>query len=296
MILAAFKEYNDGYVGMFIGLDTFSKHLTLIPVKDRSVRTLKLMFQRLLQRLPYRLYTITLDQEPAWMGKEIQELFKRSGIHFFPSTSENKTIAPEALIRKLRRVLSRYFLKNNTRRWLDIVSEIEKQHNTTRSSATGFSPMQILSDPSADFETSQKNAALRNEDRAPPDMTNTTGIEKGDFVRISVPKEKMDKESDVAEGTHTFQVFKVDDVNLKKRVVRFQLVTVEGELVAGLAYPWEIIKIQFDPDQDFVIEKIVKRRGRGKNAQALVKWLGYPASHNKWILLSSLKKLRTPTA
>ena len=33
----------------------------------------------------------------------------------------------------------------------------------------------------------------------------------------------------------------------------------------------------------YEIEKILKKRGKGKNVQYLVKWLGYPNKFNSWV-------------
>ena len=37
------------------------------------------------------------------------------------------------------------------------------------------------------------------------------------------------------------------------------------------------------PDDVYEVEKILKKRNRGRNVQYLVKWLGYPSEFNSWV-------------
>jgi hypothetical protein len=293
MILSAFKGFNDGYVGVFVGLDVYTKHLTLIPVKDRTAKTFEQMFTKLFDELPFKVYSIMLDQEGGWMGKIVQELFKRLDVNCYNTTSENKTAGPESIIRRLRRVLARYFLKNNTRRWLEALAAFQTQYNTTATPGTGFKPNDILTDPRLDYLVYQKNTkAVREAEKALPGAKNETGMEVGDYVRLTVNKESHQKESDIAEGTHTFAVFRITKVDLSKKVVRFKLEGLDGGAIEGKAYPWEIQKISYDPDAAFAIEKIVKRRGTGKAAEVYVKWIGYTSAYNQWLPAAALERIK----
>ena len=42
------------------------------------------------------------------------------------------------------------------------------------------------------------------------------------------------------------------------------------------------------PDDVYEVEKILKKRGRGRNVQYLVKWLGYPNKFNSWVPASEI--------
>jgi hypothetical protein len=44
-------------------------------------------------------------------------------------------------------------------------------------------------------------------------------------------------------------------------------------------------------DDVFEVEKILKKKGKGKNLQYLVKWLDYPNKFNSWISASEINKL-----
>ena len=58
----------------------------------------------------------------------------------------------------------------------------------------------------------------------------------------------------------------------------------------GTFYNEELEKVIKENDV-YEVEKILKRRGKGKNSEVLVKWLGYPAKFNSWIPESEIKDI-----
>ena len=44
-------------------------------------------------------------------------------------------------------------------------------------------------------------------------------------------------------------------------------------------------------DDMYEVEKILKKRGKGKNVQYLVKWSGYPDKFNSWVSASEINKV-----
>ena len=60
----------------------------------------------------------------------------------------------------------------------------------------------------------------------------------------------------------------------------------------GTFYQAELQKVESNEDSLFLIDKIIKYKGRGKNKLALVSWKGWPDKFNSWIEASSLVKLK----
>ena len=50
--------------------------------------------------------------------------------------------------------------------------------------------------------------------------------------------------------------------------------------------------METDEDSLFLIDKIIKYKGRGKNKEVLVSWKGWPKKFNSWIPASNLIKLK----
>ena len=62
-----------------------------------------------------------------------------------------------------------------------------------------------------------------------------------------------------------------------------------GEILEGTFYAEELQKV-VKKDDVYKIEKILKKRKKGRRVQYLVKWLGYPDTFNSWIFKQDLQK------
>ena len=62
--------------------------------------------------------------------------------------------------------------------------------------------------------------------------------------------------------------------------------------VKGMFYSAELQKVELkDPNPEYKIEKIIKRRTRNKVKEVLVKWLGWHRKFNSWIPESEVKDI-----
>ena len=104
----------------------------------------------------------------------------------------------------------------------------------------------------------------------------------GDLVRISKIKRTFDKEY--------LPNFSKEIFTVSKQIPRdppvYKLKDYDGEL-KGTFYEKELQKV-IKTNDVYEVEKIIKKRGRGRNVQYLVKWLGYPDKFNSWVLASQI--------
>ena len=70
-------------------------------------------------------------------------------------------------------------------------------------------------------------------------------------------------------------------VRTDEEPVVYELKDLAGEPVLDSYYARELQRVA--KPREFVIEKVIRSRGRGRNRQHLVKWLGYPDSFNSWV-------------
>ena len=61
----------------------------------------------------------------------------------------------------------------------------------------------------------------------------------------------------------------------------------EGEGLEGTFYDKELQKV-IERHNMYEVEKILKKRGKGRNTQYFVKWLGYPTKFNSWVSASEI--------
>ena len=109
----------------------------------------------------------------------------------------------------------------------------------------------------------------------------------GDTVRISKLKRTFEK------GylpNWTTELFRIDK---RIRGPRYKIVDLQGEEIEGTFLEPELQKVSVSEDTVYKIEKVIKRRGKGKRAEAFVKWEGYSDKFNSWIPATQIKDVRT---
>ncbi len=110
----------------------------------------------------------------------------------------------------------------------------------------------------------------------------------GDQVRISKIKRKFEKGYLPNFSREIFSISK----QIPCDPPMYKIKDYDGEELKGTFYSKELQKV-IKQDNVYDIEKILKKRGRNKNVQYLVKWPGYPSMYNSWLKGSELNKIKT---
>ena len=111
-------------------------------------------------------------------------------------------------------------------------------------------------------------------------------FEVGDQVRISKMKRTFEK------GylpNFSKEIFTVSQ-QIPRQPPVYKLKDYDQEELSGTFYNEELQKV-IKEDDVYEVEKILKKRGKGKNREVFVKWLGYPAKFNSWIPASEVKDI-----
>ena len=111
-------------------------------------------------------------------------------------------------------------------------------------------------------------------------------FEVGDQVRISKMKRTFEK------GylpNFSKEIFTISQ-QIPRQPPMYKLKDYDQEELDGTFYNEELQKV-IKEDDVYEIEKVLKRRGKGKNKEVFVKWLGYPAKFNSWIPASQVKDI-----
>ena len=111
-------------------------------------------------------------------------------------------------------------------------------------------------------------------------------FEIGDQVRISKMKRTFEK------GylpNFSKEIFTVSQ-QIPRHPPVYKLKDYDQEKLSGTFYNEELQKV-IKEDDVYEVEKILKSRGKGKNREVFVKWLGYPAKFNSWIPASEVKDI-----
>lgn len=147
-------------------------------------------------------------------------------------------------------------------------------YNRSRHGTTGVAPIDV----------DNRNAEeifirVYEPDELPPRETRTLYV--GDTVRISKARRSFERGYT---PNWTTEVFVITERRDWTRPVSYTIKDLNDEAVEGTFYEAELQRVE--QPETFIIEKIIRRRGRGRRLEYFVKWSGYPDSFNSWVLAS----------
>ena len=273
------KQHNDGYRYLLVCIDIFSKYAWIVPIKSKSGPALVEAFKVILSsgRKPQKIMT---DQGTEFYNKTFQTLLNNEGIQLFNTFNETKASVVERVIRTFKSKMWRYFTAKKTLRYIDMLADLVYSYNHSQRRSIKMKPALV-------------NA--KNEDKVwhtlyNIDFNNVQPV-KYKFkingqVRISKIKRKFEKGYLPNFSKEIFTVSKA----LPRDPPVYKLKDFDGEELKGTFYDKELQKV-VKHDDKYEVEKVLKKRGKGKNVQYLVKWLGYPNKFNSWVLASEINKL-----
>jgi hypothetical protein len=139
--LVKYNLFNKGYKYLLLAVDVFSRKVFTTPLKGKDIPNVLQGFRELIKHEKPR--TILSDHEPAFIGNEFYEYLKKKEIVL----NVNKLGDHHALgildnfVKKLKTILTKLFLKNNSTNWIDSIKSIIAHHNKSDHTALkGVSP------------------------------------------------------------------------------------------------------------------------------------------------------------
>jgi hypothetical protein len=276
---------NGGVRYLLVVVDVFSKFLWVEPVTTKSGPAIVEAFTKILSqgRHPQKLWT---DKGTEFFNKQMTALLNKYKTEHYTTQNEGKSVIVERMIRTLRLRLARLFDARHTFKYTDALPDIVAQYNRTRHSTIKMAPIDA-SNPSNTEKVLAALAAFWGGDGADgePTKPKPPKFKAGDTVRITRKRGIFTKES---VGGWTRELFTIDRV-LNTDPITYTIKDLKGEEIKGTFYEQELLRA--NPPAEYQIEKIVGERGRGKNKEVLVKWLGYDDSFNSWVKESEVKDL-----
>ena len=269
---------NDGYRYLLVCIDVFSKFLWVIPLKTKTGPALVTAFKVILEsgRKPQKIQT---DQGTEFFNKHFKALMKEEEIQLYNTYNETKASVVERVIRTLKTRMWRYFTAKRTRRYIDVLPDLVDSYNRSKHRSIQKKPINVT--PNNEREVWHMLYGDR-ENKKPIRYK----FEVGDQVRISKMKRTFEK--------GYLPNFSKEIFTVSQRIPRqppvYKLKDYDQEELSGTFYNEELQKV-IKEDDVYEVEKILKKRGKGKNSEVFVKWLGYPAKFNSWIPASQVKDI-----
>ena len=269
-----YARTNKGYKYILMIIDVFSKYGWAIPIKTKKGIEISKAFEMLWKKnnhaLPKMLWT---DKGKEFINKEMVRLLDRYKIHLYWTENEEKSCVVERWNRRIKQMMWKYFTKNETGVYINILPQLIEKYNNTYNRAIKCTPTDARkpSNHKHVFDALYEGSNKRIQTDIKPKF------KVGDKVRIVKKKKTFEKGYTTNWTEEVFTVSKVQSTI----PFTYKITDANGEEIKGTFYSEELQKtIQ----ENFRIEKVIKRR-RTKDGkkEVYVKWKGYNSSFNQWI-------------
>lgn len=277
------KKHNDNFTFVLVIVDVFSKYAFVEPLKSKSGDSVCTGFENVLKRSDGRVpITLQTDKGREFVNKKFRKFLETRNIRFREAPSPDvKAACAERLIRTLKTRLWRYFTHKNTLRYVDVLQDIVRAYNNTVHTTTKMQPACVtLYNAAKVRENVAKSLQVIKRPLRPKYAV-------GSFVRISRAPTTFRKGY---ERSWTTEIFKIVHVSKSMHPYLYYLEDSDGESIEGFFYQEELspVKNEDDTDDLFVIDKIIRSRGKGDKKECLVRWQNYSSKYDSWVPADSI--------
>lgn len=227
---------NDGYKYLLVCIDVLSRKIFVAPTKSKSSIHMMDAFDKIFKKSnikPHKLYSDRgLEFQAAKMLKYFQDQDIIKQVVYSPDIHAGVV---ERANRTIKERLYRYFHKNNTHRWVDIIDKLVEGINNSVNRTTGVTPNSV---------TYGNAMALRKKVYGNAYIsTKQPKFKVGDRVKMSREKGIFSKGYHPNYTTETFKITTVKNSNPP----HYKLEDMNGENILGVFYEPELSKIRFRP-------------------------------------------------
>jgi len=121
--LSSLSKYNDKYKYVLNLIDIFSRHAWSVPLKDKPATSITAALKSLFQnRKPIHIQS---DKGTEFVNPTVQQYLKRQGVSFHTTHNPDiKGAIVEDFQRSVKSRMYKFFTKNNTYRYLDVIKKL----------------------------------------------------------------------------------------------------------------------------------------------------------------------------
>ena len=268
--LTNIKKQNKNTTFLLTCIDVFSKFAHVIPLKDKTGKTIVSAFKQIFGQLEEPPYVVQTDSGPEFTNDVFQKYLKGSKVkHFVTWNNDTKSSIVEIFNRTLKRRMFRYFTRHNTKRYIDILSSLVRSYNSTYHRSIKLAPNQVNRDNEEEVWQRLYGGSRDKESKPLP---------LGCRVRISKVKGLFEK------GylpNWTDELFTISKVLYRTNPVTYKVKDDNGDVLIGTFYKEELQKV--GEKQSYRIANILKTRTVKGQKQYLIQWSGYSTAFNSWI-------------
>ena len=234
LIMDKYAKQNKGFGYILNVIDTFSKYVWCIPLKDKKGKTAADAFENIIKKSKRKPNLLHVDMGTEFVNKIFQTMLKKYDIKMYHTYSEEKSSIIERFNRTLNQKLKIYFEANDNFKWYDILPKVVEEYNTKDVHRTiGMRPIDVNED------NEEEILIKLNKDHKCPKKIPKFKI--GDRVRIYAYKNVF---TNKYKKNWTNEIFIVDKI-FYTCPITYSIKAEDGEEILGKFYTQELLKSKF---------------------------------------------------
>ena len=146
-----YEDVNRGYSAIFAAIEVTSRKAFLIPMKDKSAKSVVQAFKLLLHQIKNKIQTVTSDQDSVFTGGEFKntclENKDTSGkrhepiIQYFSDVNDHHKLGIiDSFIKTMKTMIDKYFTATNDIVWIGAIHKLVDNYNNRENSGIGYAP------------------------------------------------------------------------------------------------------------------------------------------------------------
>ena len=162
------SKFNKVFRFLLCTIDVFSKHVWVIPLKDKKGVSIVNAFQQIFKESGKKPNKIWVDKGSEFYYNSFKKWLGNNDIEMYSIHNEGKSVAAERFIRTLKNKIYKYMTSISKNVYIDKLDDIVDEYNNNRS--IKMKPVDVKDNKYIDFEK---------------DVNKDPKFKVGDYVRIS---------------------------------------------------------------------------------------------------------------
>jgi hypothetical protein len=251
--MKSLKLKNKGYTFILVCIDVLSRFAFAEPVKRKTPEQIGAAFEVIMERSGRKCQYLMTDRGKEFVGCKFQLILKRHDIqHHYATSPDVKCAIVERYIRTMKGRIWRFFTTNKTLNYEKNLQNIIKATNNSYHRTIGCEPASV---------TKKHEKKIMSHLYGSQEEPLKTAYKAGDHVRITKEKGLLTKGY---QPNFTTEVFVVTKVLENRRPATHKLVDLSGEILDGIFYNQEIVRIANRSPIGKTISQILKSEVRKK--------------------------------
>ena len=233
------RFHNSNYRFILVVIDCFTRKIWAVPMKLKTAQWTADAFESIFKTFDKFPVHIVTDRGLEFYNSQVQKVFLNYGINHYSISTKSKWKASmvERVIRTLKTRLQRYFTKNNTKKWKDVLEQFVSNYNATPHSAHGLPPQDVSHENQKDvYKRLYPNLTVRTDCR----------LKIGDKVRKIIDKDLFEKGYT---SNWSDEIYKIKEIRQSNGVCWYNLVSLDDKLVEGIWYYYQLNLVSSHADQ-----------------------------------------------